>query len=94
MLLSSGDTIRSSCCGSRRTPCGPRRIAWEIELETLDRRPSRVLACNDIGCVRLLVPDAILTNPYRRSPPSGNLVLIDLTMNEAACGGMVGVATP
>jgi len=68
-------------------------IHYEIDVATLHRRPASALARNDIGRVRLRVPDAILADPYRRSRATGSFILIDPTTNETVGGGMVEGAT-
>ena len=69
-------------------------IAYEIDVETLHRRPVRALGYNGIGRVRLRVPDAILADPYRRNPRTGSFVLIDTATNETVAGGMIESTEP
>jgi bifunctional enzyme CysN/CysC len=69
-------------------------IHYEIDVETLHRRPASELQRNDIGRVRLRVPDAVFADPYRRSRSTGSFVLIDPATNETVGGGMVEDAEP
>jgi sulfate adenylyltransferase large subunit len=66
-----------------------RSVDHRINLETLDREPSRTLELNGIGQVRVETTRAIFADPYRDNRVTGAAILIDPETNATAGALMI-----
>jgi bifunctional enzyme CysN/CysC len=66
------------------------RIHYQVDVNTLSRRiENRALPLNGIGRVVLSTHRPLYFDPYRKSPATGSLILIDPVTNATAGAGMI-----
>lgn len=75
---------------TRTVPAVLREVAGRLDLDTLEHVPTRSLALNDIGQVRLRLAAPIAAEPYTHSRRTGAFLLIDAQDGATLAAGMVG----
>ena len=64
-------------------------VLWRTDVNTLDRVPTRALALNEIGRVRLTTAQPLCADPYQASRATGAFILVDLEFNHTVAAGMI-----
>jgi len=65
------------------------RIIHQTDVNTLERRPAENLPLNGIARCQIEVKQPLGLDPYKRSPHSGNFIVIDRMSNVTVGAGMV-----
>jgi bifunctional enzyme CysN/CysC len=74
---------------TRIVPAEITEIHDRVDVTTLDRRPARALALNDIGRITLTAARPLLFDPYTESRATGAFILIDRLTNGTFGAGMI-----
>jgi bifunctional enzyme CysN/CysC len=69
-------------------------VLWRTDVNSLDRVPTRALALNEIGRVRLTTAQPLCADPYEANRAAGAFVLVDLETNHTVAAGMIREARP
>ncbi len=74
---------------TQRTPAYIDAVQYRIDMHTLNRDPSDVLALNDVGRVNITSPQPLFLDTYRGNRSTGSFIIIDPDTNATLAGGMV-----
>ncbi len=66
-----------------------RRLAYRVEVDTLDRSTADRLDLNEIGVVEIETSRPLYFDPYRTCRPTGAFILIDPLSNATVAAGMI-----
>jgi bifunctional enzyme CysN/CysC len=75
--------------GPLTTPASVTLLKHRIDITTLDERPARTLAMNEIGLANLETTAPLLFNPYTECRDTGGFILIDRYTNNTVGAGMI-----
>lgn len=64
-------------------------VAWQLDLETLERIEGKTLSLNDIGRVRVHTHRPLFFDGYERNHGTGAFILIDSVTNDTVAAGMI-----
>ena len=74
---------------SRKIRCQVEHVHYQLDVDSLHRRPAETLELNQIGRVRLLCSEAVFFDPYDRNRETGSLALVDPHTNQTVAAGMI-----
>ncbi|WP_017666815.1 sulfate adenylyltransferase subunit CysN [Sandarakinorhabdus sp. AAP62] len=75
--------------GPLTTPASVTLLKHRIDITTLDERPARTLAMNEIGLANLETTAPLLFDPYTDCRDTGGFILIDRYTNNTVGAGMI-----
>ena len=75
--------------GPLTTPASVTLLKHRIDITTLDERPARTLAMNEIGLANLETTASLLFDPYGECRDTGGFILIDRYTNNTVGAGMI-----
>ena len=75
--------------GPLTTPASVTLLKHRIDITTLDERPARTLAMNEIGLANLETTAPLLFDPYGECRDAGGFILIDRYTNNTVGAGMI-----
>ena len=75
--------------GPITTPASVTLLKHRIDINSLDERPARTLAMNEIGLVNLETTAPLLFDPYTACRDTGGFILIDRYTNNTVGAGMI-----
>ena len=75
--------------GPLTTPASVTLLMQRIDITTLDERPARTLAMNEIGLANLETTASLLFDPYGECRDTGGFILIDRYTNNTVGAGMI-----
>jgi bifunctional enzyme CysN/CysC len=75
--------------GTKTVPARITTLKYSIDVNTLERRPSRTLGLNEIGFCNIATSSPIAFDPYQESRGTGSFILIDRLTNATAGAGMI-----
>jgi bifunctional enzyme CysN/CysC len=75
--------------GPLTTPASVTLLKHRIDITTLDERPARTLAMNEIGLANLETTAPLLFDPYGECRDTGGFILIDRYTNNTVGAGMI-----
>jgi bifunctional enzyme CysN/CysC len=75
--------------GPLTTPASVTLLKHRIDITTLDERPARTLAMNEIGLANLETTAPLLFDPYTEGRDTGGFILIDRYTNNTVGAGMI-----
>jgi bifunctional enzyme CysN/CysC len=75
--------------GPLTTPASVTLLKHRIDITTLDERPARTLAMNEIGLANLETTAPLLFDPYTECRDTGGFILIDRYTNNTVGAGMI-----
>ena len=75
--------------GPLTTPASVTLLKHRIDITTLDERPARTLAMNEIGLANLETTASLLFDPYGECRDTGGFILIDRYTNNTMGAGMI-----
>lgn len=64
-------------------------VRYRININTLEKEPSRELRLNEIGAIVLHTHRPLFFDAYRRNRTTGSFILIDRSSNETVAAGMI-----
>ena len=67
----------------------PEHVHHQIDVNTLEQRPTETLALNDIGLVRWRLNSAAVIDPYDQVPALGSFIVVDRVSNLTVAAGMI-----
>jgi len=65
------------------------RIAYRVDVNTLEHEPADTLKMNDIGRVLFKVHQPLACDPYQRNHATGSFIVIDEVNNNTVAAGMI-----
>ncbi len=65
------------------------RIAYRVDVNTLEHEPADTLKMNDIGRVLFKVHQPLACDPYQRNHATGSFIIIDEVNNNTVAAGMI-----
>ena len=68
------------------------RIYFEVDMDTLEEKPTDGLGLNDIAKVRLSCHRALYVDDYQRNRETGAFIVIDSLTNNTVAAGMISLA--
>ena len=74
---------------TRYVRAGLHRVAWRLDMETLEQVPTDTLELNDIGRVTVTSHQTLFFEPYRKNRATGSFVIVDSLTNVTVGAGMV-----
>ena len=75
--------------GHRWVKAKARRVAYRLNINTLDQEEAQQLEANAIGQVELQLQEAIPAAPFTRARQLGSLILVDTASNATAGAALV-----
>lgn len=79
---------------SRKIRCQVEHVHYQLDVDSLHRRPTETLELNQVGRVRLVCSEAVFFDPYDRNRETGSLALVDVHSHQTVAAGMIRGAAP
>ena len=79
---------------TRYVRAGLHQVSWKLDMDTLEKVPSKTLALNDIGRVTVTCHRPLYVDPYDTNRATGAFVVIDTLTNYTVGAGMIIEPTP
>jgi bifunctional enzyme CysN/CysC len=64
-------------------------LRYAVDVNTLEKRPARELAMNEVGHVQLSLNQALAYDAYKANPATGAFIIIDRLTNNTVGAGMI-----
>jgi len=78
--------------GAREVAVTPARPKYRMDVNTLEKRPAKTLALNEIGVCNISLDRGIAFDPYNDNRATGGFVIIDRMTNNTVGMGMINFA--
>lgn len=78
--------------GAREVTVTPARPKYRLDVNTLEKRPAKTLALNEMGICNISLDRGIAFDPYNDNRATGGFVIIDRMTNNTVGMGMINFA--